>query len=132
VRPATPPPLRCSNCDGYTTGPVMRWGSSRREHIVCERCCGPDVGFPDHCAWCERPFRYRGQGRRRYCTEHCRRQASAVRTGRLSGIDEATCAVCENRFVGRRADAIYCSPSCRQLAYRRRRASNVASVVAPL
>jgi len=101
----------------------MRWGSSRREHIVCESCCGPGVSFDEQCGWCHRPFRYTGQGRRRYCTERCRRQAAAVRTGRLSGIGEADCAICGTRFVGRRADAVYCSPSCRQLAYRRRRAA---------
>ena len=42
--------------------------------------------------------------------------------GRLAPPTEVRCAVCATTFVGRRADAVYCSPSCRQLAYRRRRA----------
>jgi len=110
----------CANCGVTTVGPILRWGSSRREHVVCQSCCGPDFEFHSCCPWCERPFQYSGQGRRRYCTERCRRQASAVRTGRLGPAQEVPCAACGHTFIGRRADAVYCSSSCRQLAYRRR------------
>ena len=120
VRPPTPPPLVCTNCGATTTGPILRWGSSRREHVVCAECCGPDFEFASDCGWCHRQFRYSGQGRRRYCTERCRRQASALRTGRLGPSVEGHCATCGGSFAGRRADAVYCSSSCRQMAYRRR------------
>jgi hypothetical protein len=102
----------------------MRWGGRRTEHVVCQRCCGPEVDFGLRCGWCDRAFRYSGQGRRRYCTEQCRRHASALRTGRLSGVDEAECVICGTHFVGRRSDAVYCGASCRQVAYRRRRAAD--------
>jgi hypothetical protein len=106
----------------------MRWGSHRREQIFCETCCGPDFSFDLACGWCDRRFHYAGQGRRRYCTERCRRQAAALRTGRLAAPVEVACATCGHRFIGRRADAVYCSSSCRQMAYRRRRAGDHSPV----
>ncbi|HVN50322.1 MAG TPA: hypothetical protein VMT43_02760 [Acidimicrobiales bacterium] len=131
MRPAAPPTLVCSTCGSHTTGPILRWGSRRREHILCEVCCGPDHEFPSRCGWCERRFHYSGQGRRRYCTEQCRRHAAALRSGRLAPPAEVCCAVCSTSFVGRRADAVYCSASCRQLAYRRRRSGDEPALVAP-
>jgi hypothetical protein len=120
VRARTPPPLTCTNCGCHTSGPILRWGSRRREHVVCQVCCGDHFDFGGTCGWCGRAFHYSGQGRRLYCTESCRRSASASRAGRLGGPTEAHCAVCGSHFMGRRADAVYCSSSCRQLAYRRR------------
>jgi hypothetical protein len=119
----------CTACGAFTSGPILRWGRHRREHIVCESCCGPGFEFGDRCGWCERRFHYSGQGRRRYCTERCRRQAAAIRSGRLAPPAEVRCAVCDTSFVGRRADAVYCSSSCRQLAYRRRRSETAQELV---
>ena len=36
-------------------------------------------------------------------------------------MENKTCPVCENIFLSRREDAVYCSPACRQKAYRQRR-----------
>jgi hypothetical protein len=98
----------------------MRWGSWKREVVVCAHCCGGGYVFDETCGWCGRPFSYHGQGRRRYCDEGCRRRASALRAGRLAQPRIIDCVECGRPFEARRADAHYCGAACRQHAYRRR------------
>ena len=43
----------------------------------------------------------------------------------------ATCSLCLEEFIPRRADASYCSPACKQRAYRHRVTGNGLSVTAP-
>jgi hypothetical protein len=109
--------------------PVGPYRSGRYDtkHLpVCEACC-PDRGSrckapPRPCAFCGRLI-HRQRRRRRpgraYCGERC--EQAFYRRRRRRPAEERGCPVCGQEFVPRRADAITCSPACRQKAYRRRK-----------
>jgi hypothetical protein len=60
---------------------------------------------------------------RRYCTPGCavRRQRQQQKHLRHLTRDGKKCAVCGEEFSAARSDARFCSPPCRQAAYRVRR-----------
>lgn len=81
---------------------------------------------PRPCAWCSRP--YHGHPANRFCSERC---ANADRTERRRLSRErhrarCLCAACGEQFTSPRSDARYCSPACRQKAYRDRLAAEAA------
>jgi hypothetical protein len=77
------------------------------------------------CHHCNRPvFVNRRKGRRYIvCSDRCREavyNANARRWHRRP-VQKRPCAVCGELFTPKRADALYCSPACKQKAYRRGR-----------
>jgi endogenous inhibitor of DNA gyrase (YacG/DUF329 family) len=108
--------------------------------FVCEVCATPDRwgfsvgarrswGSPTPCENCQRPVaqdRRRKPLRRVFCSARCQvtiynRLAGEQRKAERALV-RCVCASCGAQFKPRRSDAIYCSPACRQLAYRERRA----------
>jgi hypothetical protein len=77
----------------------------------CE-VCGRRIKPP---RWIKR----RDGGKVFYCSEGCAGGADAI--ARRVEPTERECVVCAERFTPARSDARYCSPACRQDAYRKRR-----------
>lgn len=75
------------------------------------------------CPWCGRRWgmsvgrwRYRpAEWSRPLCSDACRRASRRAEHRRAPG----SCEVCDHPLIGR-ADSRYCSPACRQFAYRKR------------
>jgi len=93
----------------------------------------PDHGFPDRRAWCPRsPCIHCGRpiiaSRKRRppklfcCSTECDAAAlnAAARRKRRSRRTERSCGGCGKPFESKRINATFCSPACRQRAYRRR------------
>lgn len=72
------------------------------------------------CDRCGRPFM--GALARRYCSDECGQRTRAERRDRTRDRESRRCVVCGDPFTPPRADGRYCSPACRQKAYRRRKA----------
>ncbi len=109
--------------------------SERRPDLVpmCDSCRykAKDGGFdsiwaePEPCEACGRPVRNlrKRPARRRYitCSERCRRRVQKARESDFRALARLkVCATCRDPFEGSRSDARYCSPACRQKAYRQR------------
>lgn len=78
------------------------------------------------CAWCSRP--YHGHPANRFCSERCANadRAERRRLARERQRSRCLCAVCGRQFTAPRQDARYCTPACRQKAYRARLAEQAA------
>lgn len=64
-------------------------------------------------------------GRNKYCSQRCVNDAYMERRRQRHEAQlQKVCAVCGKPFTARRADAMYCSPACKQTAYRRRVTDN--------
>ena len=96
---------------------------------VCAACC-PSVLWgwwpPSPCLHCGRPIiasRNRRPPKLFCCSAKCDAAVlnAAARRERRSRRTERSCNGCRKPFEPKRADATYCSPACRQLAYRQRR-----------
>ena len=78
------------------------------------------------CRGCGRTLRYSTYGwSTRYaqtCSLACTYVAKLARNAERRRVDhdDQTCVHCTNTFTPRRADALTCSPACRQASYRRR------------
>lgn len=94
-----------------------------RGAIRCTTCA------PDHARWspvapcdgCGRPLSvdsYRVRRRVHTCSDYC--YATALRLARPREREPIDCLTCGERIDARRSDTRYCSPACRQRAYRRR------------
>lgn len=87
---------------------------------LCEPCAGPAdtarVTDVRTCGGCGLRMRSPAGWRGRFCSERCEQR---VRRARRKVLSSRACHVCKERFTGR-ADARFCSPACRQLAYRLR------------
>jgi hypothetical protein len=115
-------------------------------NLYCEKC-HPRQWVTGRCPGCERTVMVRGHGNRHwrysneweaspdrhaeqlvFCSVRCRsridRAAAATRRAeqRAEGAPYL-CAGCSEVLDGHRADTRYCSPACRQRAYRRRKAA---------
>ena len=127
----------------------VRWGVPRRQwplviweggvHIrrdgrglLCASCAPGDRWCaPRPCQACSRPILYpvrmatdrrHGLPKRALCSDRCSWYFyNRQRSERLAEARLLDCAVCGERFQPSRADALTCSPACRQKAYRRRR-----------
>jgi hypothetical protein len=85
------------------------------------------------CATCGRPVHNTDRRGRRwvFCCDQCRaqhqssRQAAVARERRAEARDVSRpCLECGEHFEPRRADSKYCSPACKQKAYRKRVTDN--------
>lgn len=73
----------------------------------------PLVEAKRRCAWCCDPLR--GISSQKYCSELCLRFALGHRRTAVD-VFYPTCLVCEQLFVSRHSNALYCSKSCRRQA----------------
>lgn len=109
------------------------FGLSRWQINVCESCAPAylkrDDGWPVYtiyCHTCERPVRgswHNLRAQRFFCCERCEWQHynEIEKERRATQREHTTCRQCGATFEAARADAAYCSPACRQKAYRARK-----------
>jgi hypothetical protein len=97
-------------CEACATAAPPEWARDGRrvKSTVCRRC-GRKRYYQGSALW---PHAY--------CTEACRLQARRERSRHPRARLEATCLCCGRGFSTTRADGRYCSPACRQGAYRQR------------
>jgi hypothetical protein len=108
---------RCPVGDGFWHAPV------------CATCAPAAITWPPldrwtarPCAGCERPVYQQRYTPAVYCSERCRWQvANQARRVDRERHRQKRCAMCRNPFAATRRDSRYCSPACRQRAYRQRR-----------
>lgn len=132
---------RCGQSDGRHNADAPEG----RYYPAC-RCPGEDGDRkwlkPEPCAYCDRPvandretanpwrFTRDWQGwdeerpptPRTFCSENCRRAFQRAKARAKRGTPERDCEGCGERFTPTRSDARYCSPACKQRAYRGRAA----------
>jgi hypothetical protein len=73
------------------------------------------------CRWCRRWLIYEGHPVH-YCGDGCRKAAAAERRSDARAVKlTRTCSVCGTRYQAKRVDSAYCSPACRQKAFRQRK-----------
>jgi hypothetical protein len=92
---------------------------------VCEKCWDRQskVVISEPCPGCARQVHigpkalksWLAQGQRTYCCEDCSKRVGTARP----------CKVCGTVFAGKRADAAFCSPACRQRASREKKSEGV-------
>ena len=121
--------VTCARC-GADVGPdaLYRLGQGYHAQLYCAACAGAQAPWPDWrprstvCRSCGRRLYYWGSELwpHHYCTESCERAARRERRRRPRRVSEGACARCGTRFKATRVDARYCSPACRQKAYRQR------------
>jgi hypothetical protein len=110
---------------------VSVWGIEWSHHLYCESCVRgwhpswwETRGTAAPCVTCGQMIAgSRGREQPRTCSRECgyhRPRRRAVRH------EPRACDVCGETFTPRRADARYCSPACRQRAYRKRRKAALA------
>jgi len=127
----------CGECRGSIEPwqPVWRTSDQWRRWALCAACArrpgDPTDWYPPRaCAGCRRPVS--DPRRRRYghpapprrwaaCSFSCEQRARYQ--ARTAATRHKVCTVCGAAFTPPRADGRYCSPACRQRAYRQRRAS---------
>ena len=64
-------------------------------------------------------------GRKKYCSQRCINDAYMERRRQRHEANlKKVCVVCGRPFTAKRTDAEYCSPACKQAAYRRRVTDN--------
>jgi hypothetical protein len=97
-------------CEACATAAHPEWAryGMRVKSTVCRRC-GRKRYYQGSELW-----------PRTYCTEACRLQARRERYRHSRTRLEATCLRCGREFSTTRAAGRYCSPACRQRAYRQR------------
>lgn len=142
----TPVAVTCDRCRDGTTGPIwlgIRAVPSGQTYLGLPLCdyvhatlCQPCADATEvlvygsrSCTWCDRAVSYGGTNAHpvSYCTRACE---IAARTGRRRLARQLArqrrCETCGDAFTAPRQDACYCSPACRQRAYRQRRADRAA------
>lgn len=71
-------------------------------------------------------------GRKKYCSQRCVNDAYMERRRQRHAASLLKrCAVCGKPFTAKRADAMYCSPACKQTAYRGRVTDNRLAEICP-
>lgn len=124
------PKILCANCADKCH--PCRWANCPRCAAGQSFLCGWRYARKDRCRRCGR-WRYRNVGwPHDYCTTECARAADLDRRRnirrrdariRASIRDSRSCQQCDATFIPSRSDARYCSPACRQRAYRQRKTS---------
>jgi hypothetical protein len=107
----------CSDCaserkqwDSDWQSPYRRWQRAGRTHTW---------GEPKACEHCYRPVIHDSQPPEIIaCSWSCRQEIYKARHRQATF---TACAVCGGLFLQKRSDAIYCSPACKQKAYRESR-----------
>ena len=143
----TPVPVTCDRCREATTGPVFRGNrsvpSGRTYHglpltdlvrvfycLPCATATALLVYGTRECRWCGRSISYGGVSAQpaRYCTWACETSARTERRREQRELARrCRCGNCGQMFIAPRADARFCSPACKQAAYRKRLADQAAS-----
>lgn len=125
-------PLTCTECGKSTMGEVRRWraGYHEADIIECGECLRTDRWWNwckySHCKRCSRRIYYRGRMQMpwRYCSSECQQLThDKVKERKWQASQDARmklCTTCDQQFTPPRNDAKYCSPACRQRAYRQR------------
>jgi hypothetical protein len=127
-------PATCAKCRrGFSDSETVYlryWCYVQRLCTMCEPCAISSLGTrhtaPEPCECCGRVVCFKAPGdfrcarRRVFCCNFCRsrhrnQQAKAARALRLQ-----SCERCDRTYNAARSDAKFCSPACRQAAYRRR------------
>lgn len=96
----------CLRCYGFAAPSLVWYLAGEPEFRPCEHCSMPVGRVPD-----QRMTRWT-------CSTKCR--VALWRDENRSASRNATCRDCGEEFTPARSDAAYCSPACRQRAYRRR------------
>jgi hypothetical protein len=107
IRPTLAPMCDLCRCKGKNQGFDYLWAEAE----ACERCGRPVRNLKVPIT------------NRRYvtCSEDCRRSVQKARASDLRALARLkVCATCREPFEGSRSDSRYCSPGCRQKAYRKR------------
>ena len=86
--------------------------------LLCERCA-PPKGRLRGCDGCER--RFPDDGRRRFCSDHCR-----VRDNARVKLSARSCDSCGEMFQPLRSTARFCSTACRVRAHRQQKGRHLA------
>ena len=141
---ATPVAVTCGACDTGTTGPIWRgiiavpsgdeqYGFPLNDYVpgvLCQECARAQHTFGTRrCGWCGRQVGYGGMNAQPhlYCTRGCELAARTRRRREARELArERRCGQCGDSFAAPRRDAAYCSPACRQRAYRQRQAEQAA------
>lgn len=130
-------PLWCRGCRAPNTGEVYRGELG----LYCGECTGDAALHPgtadewvgDFCFCGRAVFRLARRGLRGTpsCTEACRRAAEneVRRPRRRRGPRQVGCHGCDATFTARRSSARWCSPSCRQRAYRSRQGRSATAAL---
>lgn len=102
---------------------------------VCEKCLKAIEGrwpkppsawrLPKPCGNCDRPvinLSHRQEPEIIACSPRCRYKVhnARYRAKHARPSQAATCTVCAKAFTPKHRDALYCSPACKQRAFRRR------------
>lgn len=92
---------------------------------ICGRCCARTwrEWCQQQCESCGRTVHYSRRSKHPACCEQhrLRAQADRRRDDRTTARSGRHCATCSDHFTPPRADGRYCSPKCRQKAYRTRK-----------
>lgn len=122
-------PRICCLCGGELPLPhriTRQWhrGRLRQPRLYCDACIEKQP--KENTSWlkrCPACGVWMLSRRHRYCSEECGRSAKAARQrkGRERRRSNRRCAECGRRFTPQRADGKYCSPACRQRAFRKRK-----------
>jgi len=127
------PAVTCAGCKAEIIGALHRAiDVCHRVTVLCERCCRETTNWhsqymrdPRHrCRRCGREVwrhGYASYGSQTHCSRTCE---LATRRERRYHVPErrTECGSCGAMFTPPRSDGRYCSPACRQSAYRKRKA----------
>ena len=103
--------------------PPWRLRPGWQRQRVCVRCAGSRARIEQCCAHCARPVFVlpRRVPGRPFCSPRCRSLLQSARRRRERAEPRPrTCDACGAAFTPPRKDGRYCSPACRQRAYRHR------------
>jgi hypothetical protein len=144
VTSAAQVPVTCGRCTAAAAGPIWRgiiavptgethYGIPLNDYVpgvLCWECGQREQSYGyRNCAWCGRAVYYGGYNAHpvRYCTRRCELAARTDRRRLARQLGrQRRCETCGTGFTAPRQDACYCSPACRQRAYRKRQADAAA------
>jgi len=82
------------------------------------RVGGYQPNYKVNCFTCGDEF-YATTDRAKYCSQRCVNDAAISRRKKLKELErEKICPICNEPFKAKRKDSLYCSPKCKQKAYR--------------
>jgi hypothetical protein len=132
--PDSPPDVTCKDCRQLIAGDLYAFANNFTPWwglVLCAACAHkryPWYHERPHVTICRRCGRRRHRNRgwgtsRAYCCDACAHAADLKRrrSRRRTWHPKQTCATCGAAFTPTRSDARYCSPACRQRAYRQRK-----------
>lgn len=123
---------------------TRNWNGGHRRNVRCFACAKPGEARPGvwrgplPCRGCQRPIVYISRIEPHYrrreaggswiaCSTRCTRRAYNQKPSQER--EPLDCVVCHERIDTRRRDARYCSPACRQKAYRGRKPDSASGLI---